>query len=602
MNRYRVSPRSPEAHLFEVVLEVEEPDPAGQAFALPAWIPGSYMIRDFARNIISLDAWCREGALAVEKLDKDTWRCAPCRGGLRLRYLVYAWDLSVRGAHLDQTHAYFNGTSLFLRVKGSEYGQSVIELRRPGGERYAEWRVATTLPPRELDACGFGLYQAADYAELIDHPVEMGTFELSRFEVAGVPHEIAVTGRHDGDLERLGRDLARVCEQHVSLFGGLPTMARYLFQLTVVGDGYGGLEHRSSTSLISDRLDLPAPGTRGVDEGYRRLLGLCSHEYFHLWNVKRIRPHRFRDADLSGEVYTRLLWAFEGITSYYDDLALVRCGLISEAQYLELLARTITRVNRGSGRNKQTLEESSFDAWTRFYKQDENAPNAIVSYYAKGALVALALDLTIRRETGGTMSLDDVMVRLWEEYGKPDRGVGEHEIEALACRVTGLELKPFFDRALRSVEPLPLEELLASAGVGCHYRQATGETDEGGLRKQGEESVAPATDLGVRTASEGDLVRLQQVFDGGAAQAAGLAAGDQLVAVDGIRLRAGLLQKVLARRQPGSLLRLHAFRGDILMVFEVRLQPPPASVCELWLLDEADETAASTRRAWLRQG
>jgi predicted metalloprotease with PDZ domain len=230
---------------------------------------------------------------------------------------------------------------------------------------------------------GFGRYRAQGSADLIDHPVEMGDFLHTQFLAAGTPHEIAIYGRHRADLGRLSRDLQKVCEEHANLFGELPP-DRYLFLMMVVGQGYGGLEHRDSTSLICSRADLPVPGQTEVTEGYRRLLGLCSHEYFHLWNVKRIQPARIQSSDLSGEVHTRLLWAFEGFTSYYDDLALVRCGLITERDYLDLLAQTITRVMRVNGRTKQSVAESSFDAWTKFYKQDENAPNAIVSYYAKG--------------------------------------------------------------------------------------------------------------------------------------------------------------------------------------------------------------------------
>ncbi|MES9938833.1 MAG: peptidase M61, partial [Sedimenticola sp.] len=382
---YQVKPVSPEAHLFEVTLKIAEPDQQGQMLVMPSWILGSYMIRDFAKNLVTLTAQSGGQQVAWEKQDKQSWLFAPCGGELTVTYTIYAWDLSVRSAHLDTTHGYFNGTSLFLRVVGQEQQPCDVELLPPDGDAYVGWRVATTLQENMASYLGFGSYKAANYDELVDHPVEMGTFDYAEFDVAGVPHTIAITGRHDADMERLCSDLEVLCNSHIDMFGQLPEMDRYLFQVMAVGDGYGGLEHRSSTSLICKRTDLPKRGEEKVTKGYRQFLGLASHEYFHLWNVKRIRPEAFRTADLSKEVHTRLLWAFEGITSYYDDLSLIRTGRIEAESYLELLAQVITRVQRGSGRRKQSLSDSSFDAWTKFYKQDENAPNAIVSYYAKGA-------------------------------------------------------------------------------------------------------------------------------------------------------------------------------------------------------------------------
>jgi predicted metalloprotease with PDZ domain len=582
-------------------MQIEQPEISGQLLALPAWIPGSYMIRDFARNIVTLSAFCNGVSLKVEKQDKQTWKCSPCNGVLIIHYQVYAWDLSVRGAHLDQTHGYFNGASVFLRAVGKEKQRCQVEIRPPSRESCGDWRLATTLRPAGAKIHGFGCYQAEGYEELIDHPVEMGTFSLAAFEVSGVPHEIAISGRHAADMGRLCRDLRRICKHHVRFFGGIPPMRRYLFQVMATGDGYGGLEHRSSTSLLCKRDDLPLAGDDEISADYRRFLGLCSHEYFHLWNVKRIRPAVFKQADLSHEVHTGLLWAFEGITSYYDDLALVRAGLIEPESYLELLAQVITRVTRGSGQLKQTLEASSFDAWTKFYKQDENAPNAIVSYYTKGALAALALDITIRTRTGGRISLDDVMVGLWEAYGKTDTGVQEGDIEALAARISGLDLDGFFDLALRSVEPLPIKQLLGEVGVGCGFRPATSGTDEGGIRKTDGLTTAQGAVLGIRCGSEGEAVRLLQVFDDGAAQASGLAAGDIIVAVDGIRVPPAALERMIARKSPGVTVTIHAFRRDELMTFKVVPKPPPSNVCELWLLETSESGIKEARKAWLHQ-
>ncbi|HAF54687.1 MAG TPA: peptidase M61, partial [Thauera sp.] len=336
---YRIRPANPGAHLFEVTCTVHAPDPDGQVFSLPAWIPGSYMIREFARNIVRLSAQADGEPCAVDKLDKHTWRAAvpPGTKKVTVDYEVYAWDLSVRSAHLDTTHGFFNGTSVFLAVAGRTDGPCLVTIDKPEAEAFRHWKLITALPPehgRAGDAHRFGRFRAADYDELIDHPVEMGEFTLARFEAAGVPHDVALTGRHDCDLDRLCADLKRVCEWQIRLFGKPAPVDYYAFLTMVVGDGYGGLEHRASTALICSRADLPWKGMEGLPEGYRTFLGLCSHEYFHTWNVKRIKPAAFTPYDLSRENHTRLLWAFEGFTSYYDDLALVRSGVIGIDDYL----------------------------------------------------------------------------------------------------------------------------------------------------------------------------------------------------------------------------------------------------------------------------
>ncbi len=599
--RYRIVAQHPGAHLFEVTCAVSNPDPEGQCFSLPAWIPGSYMIREFAKHVVELEAECNERTVAVEKLDKDTWRCDPCAGPLSLRYLVYAWDLSVRAAHLDTTHGFFNGTSVFLRVHGREQQPCTVDIVPPVGEAYRDWRVATALTPEDAAPYGFGRYRAADYDELVDHPVEMGAFTLATFTACGVPHDVVITGRHDANLARLCRDLQTICEHHIRFFGEPAPMEQYVFLITVVGEGYGGLEHRASTSLLIGRDHVPREEDAPVDDSYRTFLGLASHEYFHTWNVKRIKPAAFVPYDLSREAYTRQLWAFEGITSYYDDLALVRSGLITIDSYLELLGQTVTRVWRTPGRMRQTVAESSFDAWTKFYRQDENAPNAIVSYYAKGALIALALDLTLRRNTDGKKSLDDVMRALWERYGRRGTGVPEGGVERVATEVAGFDLAPFFAQALHGTNDLPLVELFGAVGIQFQLRPAESDSDKGGKRtSKPVETLARRAVMGVRLA-EGAEAKLAQVFDGGAAQAAGLSAGDVIISINGLRASRASFDKLLARYQPGERVRVHAFRRDELMEFDVALQVPPADTCVLLLDDTADVNQQARRAAWLQR-
>jgi predicted metalloprotease with PDZ domain len=594
---YAIVPKDLSAHLFEITLTVKSPDQAGQIFSMPAWIPGSYMIREFARNIVQIGAESKGKKIKLKKLDKHTWQAAPCDSALTLRYEVYAWDLSVRAAHLDQTHGFFNGSSVFLRVHGQDDVAHVVDIQAPpaqdGGNGKTKWRVATALRELKAKRYGFGTYSAADYDELIDHPVEMGTFELATFKAHGVPHDIVITGIVPNlDMARLKTDLQKICEAEIALFEPKTKrapMGRYVFMTMAVGDGYGGLEHRASTALICSRADLPIKGQKEMSDGYRTYLGLCSHEYFHTWNVKRIKPAAFAPYDLNAEAYTSLLWLFEGFTSYYDDLMLVRSGVIDEAAYFKLLAKTINGVLRGGGRHKQSVAESSFDAWTKYYRQDENSPNAIVSYYTKGSLAALTLDLTIRAETKGKQSLDHVMRALWQRYGRDfysgangGCGVTETEVEALFDEVTGLKLKRLLDRCVRGTADLPLAEVLASFGVVLEDQ-----------RKNAKPS------LNVRTTRDGNDCKLANVYEGGAAHRAGLSAGDVLVAMDGLRVTAANLDTLLARYRVGESVTLHGFRRDELMAFVVKLAAD--DVPQMGLMVEGKSlTGGKMRKDWLR--
>jgi predicted metalloprotease with PDZ domain len=351
---------------------------------------------------------------------------------------------------------------------------------------------------------------------------------------------------------------------------------------------------------LCSRDDLPPPGTKEASESYRTFLGLVSHEYFHAWNVKRIRPQAFAPYDLDRENYTALLWAFEGVTSYYDDLALVRCGLLTPEQYLEALGRSITQLLRTPGRRRQSVAESSWDAWIKYYRQDENAPNAIVSYYGKGSLVALCADLLIRSRTGSRRSLDDVMRTLWRRFGRTGAGVPEDGVERVAEEVTGLRLRTFFDRALRSTAELPLETMLEAAGIEMEVRPAESSGDRGGKpAAKGAGALAERATLGARTAGDGNDLRLTHVLDGGAAQAAGLAAGDALIAIDGLRVTPKTLDAALARLRPGETARVVAFRRDELREFELKLLPPPADTCALRFARKPGARALTLRKRWL---
>jgi len=599
--RYRIAPLDVHAHLFLVGCTIDDPAPDGQRFTLATWVPGSYFVREFARHFVAVRAEANGLAVPITKEAKDTWRAAPCNGPLTVIAEVYAFDLSVRAAYLDARRGYFNGATMFLCREGRADAPCEVEIMKPEFAGASEWRVATTLEPAGAALFDFGAYRASSYDELIDHPVEMASFARVSFDAGGARHEVTVTGRIHADLERVARDLARICQWQIDLFagasGGRAPFDRYLFQVAAVGDGYGGLEHRSSTSLLCRRDELPAPGETSVSDGYRNFLGLASHEYFHSWNVKRIKPAIFVPYDLAREAYTRQLWAFEGITSYYDDLALVRSGVVEPASYLELLGRAITTVLRTPGRRRQSVAESSFDAWIKFYRSDENTPNAVVSYYAKGSLIALALDLVLRR-TGS--SLDAVMRTLWQRFGQTGIGVPERAIAGIAGEHAQRDLTDFFSRHVDGIEDPPLAALLADVGVKLNVRAAEGDDDRGGkpgnTTERGESS--PRSWLGTKLSGATEP-RLQHVYTGGPAERAGLAGGDTLIALDGVRASVDSIGKLLARHRPGETVTVHAFRRDELVVADLLLEAAPLDTCWLTLAATVDDATRARRNAWL---
>ena len=601
---YQITPADPHAHLFEVLLTIPSPALQGQTLSLPAWIPGSYMIREFAKNIVTIEASCEGKRLKLGKQDKQTWLAAKCPGPLMIRYQIYAWDLSVRTAHLDANHGFFNGSSVFLRVHGLEEVPHRVHIKPAAG--YEHWKVATALARVhekniKTKPWSFGVYEAPNYDALIDHPVEMGTFVQAHFEACGAAHEIVVTGHVPNlDLARLQSDFAKICTAQIQLFEPKTAVApfldssdRYVFMTQAWGDGnYGGLEHRASTALVCSRNDLPVVGQETASDAYRAFLGLVSHEYFHTWNVKRIKPAVFAPYQLEQENYTPLLWLFEGFTSYYDDLILLRCGLMSEEQYLRALAKTISGVLRSRGRLKQSVADSSFDAWTKYYRQDENSPNAIVSYYTKGSLLALYLDLLIRTQTQGKYSLDDFMRHLWIHFGRnfykgQPRGVCEQEIAELLLQSTTCDLRKELKLATETTQDLPLERLFAGFGIAWSAKP---------------ERSAPS--LGIRTRSStanaaGECV-IATAFEGEAAHRSGLSALDILIAIDGLRVTANNLDTLLTRYQAGDTVRIHAFRRDELIAVNTQLDPPGRHTISLSAMEKVPLAKKRLRKGWLR--
>ena len=570
---YRVEIDDLHAHLFRVTLTLRRPA-AGQRFSLPTWAPGSYLVRDFVRHLSGLEA--RQGGqpCAIESIDKSRWQVA-CHGErpLVVTLSVYAFDPSVRGAFLDGERGFFNGSSLFLRAEGFEMQPHRLRLGRlPRG-----WAVATSM---RLGADG--RYEADDHDELIDHPFELGRFWRGAFTVAGVPHELVVSGALPGfDSERLLADTRRICETEVAFWHrrGKPPFQRYVFLLQARDEGYGGLEHRDSTALVCSRRDLPRQDASGErSDGEVGLLGLISHEYFHAWSVKRLRPAEHLQLDLQREQPSRLLWFFEGFTAYYDDLLLCRAGLIEPARYLRLLARSINTLRGTPGRLAQSVAQASYDAWTRAYRADENTPNATVSYYTKGSLVALLFDLTLRQR--GPHSLDDVMRRLWQRHR--DGGLDEAGIEAALSDAAGGSLGELLRACVHGTGELPLRAALLAAGVAWT-----------------EETPPLAARLGLRLA-EAPLsgVQVRHVLRGGAAERAGVAPGDELLAVDGWRIRR--LEEARAWWSPQQPCELLLVRDGRVHTLRLRVDGPlQPAVVSLAPAAAPSSEALALRRGWL---
>ena len=593
MIQYRVRLAGLNSHHFEVSCRVANPAP-GQRFSLPSWTPGSYLLREYARHVAAIRATSDGRPAPLEKVSKSSWQCGEAGAELTVTAEVFALDRSVRGSFLDGKRGYFNGACLFLAPEGLEADPVEVVLERPGDPRAGGWRVATAMRAVEVDADGFGRYRAENYDELIDHPFEIGEFAEVEFEAAGVPHRLVIAGRHQTDMDRIAADLARLCETQIEFFGRPAPFRRYLFLGYAAGRGRGGLEHRASSSLIFLRDNLPARGHDAVSESYRNFLSLCSHEYFHAWNVKRIKPRAFTPYRLDRRNHTRMLWVVEGVTSYYEDVMLLRSGLIDAAAYLRSLGKKLTRVYQTPGRLRQSLSEASFEAWDKYYKPEVNFLNDNVNYYTKGALVALALDLTLRRESATT--LDEVMRELWKRYGKSGEGMPESAFEQLVQDLSGLDLTEFFDAAVRGTADLPLAELMADFGVNLELRP---DKRFGRAASGAGKTAPPPLELGIRFRPHGAGLDVAVVMAGGPAERAGVSPGDILIAIDGLMLSEKNLPARLARCKAGQTVRISGFRDEELLEFPVTLAEAARETCVLGLADKPDAGALTRRIGWL---
>jgi predicted metalloprotease with PDZ domain len=550
---FTVAMSRPHTHLFDVDVAIKRAanGPQEEVLVMPVWTPGSYMIREFERHVQDFVAADAAGQpLKWEKTNKNTWRVVT--NGARewhATYRVYANELSVRTSELNSDHAFWNNANLLMYLEGFLKSPSTVRVLAPD-----VWKVATGLPAVP------GLkntFRAENFDVLYDSPFEASNFKTIVFNVKGVPHRIVIDGAGNYDPERMRRDVQKIVETQVELMGSEVPYHDYTFILHLRAKAGGGLEHLNSTALgyprfgfrirSGDRATSAAPNpTETFERDYRGFLGLVSHEFFHLWNVKRIRPDVLGPFDYTQENYTKVLWVAEGITDYYADLVLRRAGLISEGDFLSATARSMQNMQNTPGRLEQSAEESSFDAWVKYYRQDENSVNSQVSYYDKGALLGLLLDLEIRKRSGGAKSLDDVMRYLYAEFFKKNRNYGPADFQKAAELMAGGSLEEFFSKYVRGKEELDYNAALAAAG----------------LRLETSAAADAKVYFGADVAQEDDRLIVRRVYAGSPAYEHGLNAGDQIVAMDNMRATRDFFNARMAEKKPGDVVNLTIFRFD----------------------------------------
>lgn len=576
MLHYAIAIADHGAHLFQVTLTIPAASQTGHRLSLPAWIPGSYMIRDFARNLLDIKIESNQQPLPYQRIDKQTWQLAPTQHAVTVSYRVYAYDLSVRSAYLEQSFGFFNHSSLCLSVEELAEQPCQVSIDCPQA-----WQLATGLPRITGDQYGSGCFQANSYQDLIDHPVLMGHLTLCEFTAAGIPHTLVLAGRHYADCARICADLERICSEQIALFGQQAPFDRYLFLTMVVGRGFGGLEHGNSTALICNRKDLIHANKTTMDNDYRVFLSLCSHEYFHSWNVKTLKPKLFLPYQLNAEQYTPQLWFYEGFTSYYDDYLLHRAKLLSANAYLAIVGETIAKVERGKGHARQSVAESSFYAWTKYYKQDENSPNAIVSYYAKGGLIALCIDLQLRLQSNHQITLATVMAEFWRRFGATLQGTDDHSFEDFLREHYGYhEIADFVAACTTNTEPLPLAPLLEQFGISLTRCNGS---DDNNFSGKAAPTALPVS-LGAKYKANANGLELTHVYEGEAAAQCGLSALDRIIAIDHLQATDTTVRELFERFQPGQTVTVHAFHRDELREYRLTWQQPMHQVVQLQIV------------------
>ena len=566
---YQVAMSQPASHLFEVTLKISDWRSPTLDLKMPVWTPGSYLVREYARHLQDFSARSGGGELTSRKLSKNHWQIATNNSTeIKVSYRIYANDLTVRTNHLDATHAYFNGAALFFFVPGLEQQPISIKIVPP----QSDWRVTTTLTKIEGEE---NTFQAQDFDTLVDTPVEVGTHQVYDFEVLGKPHSLAVWSQGNANPQKIIADTTKVIEVEAEIFDGLPYQ-EYLFLLHLSGSGYGGLEHKDCCTLNYPRFGF------SDREKYERFMQLVAHEFFHLWNVKRIRPQALETFDYEAENYTTSLWFCEGTTSYYDAIIPLRAGIYDHKTCLKNLSKDISKYLNTIGRTVQPLGESSYDAWIKLYRRDAYSDNNQISYYLKGELVSLLLDLLIRAKYQNKRSLDDVMRLMWSRFGQEEVGFSETQLRETIAEVAAENLDDFFARYIETTEELPFDDYLNPFGL---YLKTVSESD--------------APYLGIRVQSDSNREVIEFVAAESPAALAGIDAKDVLLAIDGIKVDAKSLEERLKDYQAEDTIQVTVFHNDELKTLAVTLAQPQANLYELAIKDNLSQSQQQNLRGWL---
>ncbi len=529
---YTVSMSKPWTHLLEVEMHVKWNRMADKTeLKMPVWTPGSYLVREYARHVQDFAVKDGSGrALTWQKTNKNTWQI-DTKGVKEIvaTYRVYSNELTVRTNELNDEHGFWNNAALLMFPAGQLAAPSTVTV-----VPYAKWKVATGLP--EVSGAA-NTFRAANFDVLYDSPFEVSDFKEISFDVHGKKHRYIMSGEGNYDLKKLADDTAKIVDEAYKIFGELP-YEDYTFIVNLRGGG--GLEHLNSTALQWNRFGF-APESR-----YHGFLSLVAHEYFHAWNVKRIRPDALGPFDYENENYTKLLWVAEGGTAYYESLLLRRAGLITDKELLDARASTIEQLQNRPGRFETSLEEASFDAWIKYYRQDENAVNNQISYYDKGEVVNMMLDVTIRTASNGAKSLDDVMRYLYNEFYKKNRNYTPADFQKAAELAAGRSLDDFFSKYVRGEAEIDYNGILK--GIG--------------LQLVASEPDKAKAYIGADFTEENGRLNIRTISANTPAYEQGLNTGDQIVAIDGYRASNSFLQSYLAERKPGDTVKLTVFRFD----------------------------------------
>lgn len=568
---FEISFKEPQAHYVEVKMTISGNKENTINVKMPVWAPGSYLIREFPKNVEGFQANGDGKELAFAKTDKNTWQIQTNKAkDIEISYRVYAFEVSVRTSFVDESHAFLSSTGIFMYLdKKIDYPAEVKIIPYPTWEK-----ISTGL---EEVANKKNTFFAPNFDILFDSPIEVGNQDIFYFNASGVEHEVAMVGGGNYDKEKLKQDMAKIVESETAVFKENPNK-RYVFIIHNYESGGGGLEHLNSTVLGASRNGYTNAAT------YLNFLGLVSHEYFHIWNVKRLRPENLGPFNYDAENYTTNLWISEGFTAYYDNLILIRAGLVDEAKYLQILGNDINAVENRPGNTIQTLKESSFDAWIKQYRPNENSSNTTVTYYNKGALIALLLDLEILHATKAKKSLDDLMKAMYDRYYKEeDRGFTEGEFKAMAEKIAGKSLQSVFDY-VDSAVPLDYNAYLKYAGL---------------------ELIDIAEDLelaelGVKTAIQNGKLVVTSITRGSAAWNDGINVRDELISINDIRISSNDdIDKLLETAKPNDVYQVLIARDGILKSFEVKLTQDMTKRYFIMPLPEVTHTQSEIRKKWL---